>query len=61
MPAQTYPMAMRIIMKKAKDGFRLSQVSGLERAVAERLIDRGTLIAIPLSGTRPVDWLVNKK
>lgn len=42
------------IMAMAREGFKLSELKGLDLAVAKRLIDQGKLAAYPLRG----DWIV---
>ena len=58
MTSQKWYQATKVVMAKAKDGFRLSELRGLNKAVADRLINSGKLEATPLPNG---DWIVNKK
>ena len=46
-----------VVIAKAHTGFKLSEVNGLQRAVASQLIDRGKLHATRLPNG---DYLVTK-
>lgn len=57
MASKQYLTAVKYVSGLANKGFRLSELHGLRKSVAERLIDRGRLTATRLPNG---DFLVTK-